>query len=62
MPHTRTQTSASNLLLQTYISAAQLATWGVGPDVKHILDVAPQNEIYSSCSGALYKNKLHAPG
>ncbi len=33
MPNTRTQTTSRNLLLQTYIRAAGLATWGVGPDV-----------------------------
>ncbi len=33
MPYTRTQTTSRNLLLQTYICAAELATWGVGPDV-----------------------------
>ncbi len=37
MPNTRTQTTmhlsltSCNLLLQTYICAAKLATWGVGP-------------------------------
>ncbi len=35
MPNTRTQTTSRNLLLQTDICAAELATWGVGPDVKH---------------------------
>ncbi len=33
MPNTRTQTTSRNLLLQTYICTAGLATWGVGPDV-----------------------------
>ncbi len=34
MPSTRTQTTSRNfILLQTYICAAELATWGVGPDV-----------------------------
>ncbi len=33
MPSTRTQTTSCNLLLQTYICTAELATWGVGPDV-----------------------------
>ncbi len=33
MLSTRTQTTSHNLLLQTYICAAELATWGVGPDV-----------------------------
>ncbi len=33
MPNTRTQTTSRNLLLQAYICAAELATWGVGPDV-----------------------------
>ncbi len=33
MPNTRTQTTSRNLLLQTYMYAAGLATWGVGPDV-----------------------------
>ncbi len=32
MPNTRTQPTSRNLLLQTYICAAELATWGVGPD------------------------------
>ncbi len=32
MLNTRTQTTSRNLLLQTYICAAELATWGVGPD------------------------------
>ncbi len=40
MPGTRTQTTSRNLLLQTYICAAELATWGVGPDVlKDHIDV-----------------------
>ncbi len=33
MPNTRTQTTSCNLLLQTYICVAELATWDVGPDV-----------------------------
>ncbi len=33
LPNTRTQTTSRNLLLQTYTYAAELATWGVGPDV-----------------------------
>ncbi len=33
MPHTRTQTTSRNLLLQMHICAAELATWGVCPDV-----------------------------
>ncbi len=33
MPNTHTQTTSHNLLLQTYMCAAELATWGVGPDV-----------------------------
>ncbi len=36
LPNTRTQTTSRNLLLQTYICAAELTTWGVGPDVKEI--------------------------
>ncbi len=35
MPNTRTQATKRNLLQQTYICAAELATWGVGPDVNH---------------------------
>ncbi len=33
MANIRTQTTSRNLLLQAYICAAELATWGVGPDV-----------------------------
>ncbi len=33
MPNTRTQTTSRNLLLQTYICAVELVSWGVGPDV-----------------------------
>ncbi len=33
MPNARTQTTSHNLLLQTYISAVELVTWGVGPNV-----------------------------
>ncbi len=33
VPNTRTQTTSRNLLLQMYMCAAELATWGVGPDV-----------------------------
>ncbi len=33
MPNTCTQTTSRNLLLQMYMCAAELATWGVGPDV-----------------------------
>ncbi len=35
MPNTRTQTTSRILLLQTYIRAAGLVTWGVGPDVRN---------------------------
>ncbi len=33
MPNTHTQTISRNLLLQTYICAAELATWHVGLDL-----------------------------
>ncbi len=42
MPNTRTQTNMNlsltsrNLLARTYICAAELATWGVGLDVKYM--------------------------
>ncbi len=36
IPSTCTQTTSRNLLLQTYICAAELVTCGVGPDVVHV--------------------------
>ncbi len=47
MTSTRTQTTSRNLQLQTYTCAAELATWGVGPDVnKHKINLYGQFPQY----------------